>query len=459
MVNDDGVGGKGRANRSIAAASSVPRTLTLSHYDPARDYQIGVQRAGSLSGGPGEQRIELPAAIDAGGARTLAEAALLRADTERVRRSVHLGSEALNISPGVRVRIAGSPGIWRVDGWKLEAMAVSLDCVALAPEVAPIPAASGRASRANDVMIGRTMVHAFELPPVDDIAPAVPRLAVAAAGAGPAWRRAALLLSTDNGNSWQATGGTRGIAVIGEIRIPPGPASPLIEDRHNSVEVALAHNGMQLDDVDAAALDRGANLAMLGDELIQFANAQPLGDGRWWLSGLWRGRRGTEHAIGNQAPGDRFVLLDADTLAMIDLPRTAVGTEVQLLGEGAADMGDPATARATVDGISLLPLAPVHLAAQPLPEGGVQLRWTRRSRRDWLWRDHIDVTPEPDGERYRITLIPATGASWTVDTLAPEMTLPIGTDTSGLGIEVRQLGTAGPSPPATLSLPLQGEET
>lgn len=459
MVSDDGVGGKGRANRSIAAAASVPRTLTLSHYDPARDYQIGVQRAGSLGGGPGERRVELPAAIDASGARTLAEAALLRADTERTRRSVHLGWEALSVPPGARVRITGSPGIWRVDGWKLQAMTVSLDCVALAPEVAPIPAASGRVSRANDAAIGRTMVHAFELPPIDDVTPAAPRLAIAAAGAGSAWRQAALLLSTDNGTSWQAMGGTRGVAVVGEIRVPPGPASPHIEDRRNSVEVALAHDGMQLDDADLAALDRGANLAMLGNELIQFAHAQPLGDGRWQLSGLWRGRRGTEHAIGSQSAGDRFVLLDAGTLAMIDLPRTAVGTEVRLLAEGAADIGNPATARATVDGISLLPLAPVHLAAQPLPEGGVQLRWARRSRSDWLWRDHADVASEPEGERYRVTLIPAAGASWTVDTLAPEMTLPIGTDTSGLEIQVRQLGTAGPSPAATLSLAIQGEET
>jgi len=459
MVSDDGVGGKGRANRSIAAASSVPRTLTLSHYDPARDYQIGVQRAGSLGGGPGERRVELPAVIDAGGARTLAEAALLRADTERTRRSVHLGWEALTLSPGARVRIAGSPGIWRVHGWKLEAMTVSLDCVALAPEVAPIPAASGRVSSANDAVIGRTMVHAFELPPIDDITPAVPRLAVAAAGAGPAWRRAALLLSTDGGTSWQATGGTRGIAVIGEIRVPPGPASPLIEDRRNSVEVTLAHDGMQLDNADTAEVDRGANLAMLGDELIQFTNAQPLGDRRWRLSGLWRGRRGTEHAIGSQSAGDRFVLLDPDTLAMIDLPHTAVGTEVQLLAEGTADIGDPAGARATVDGISLLPLAPVHLAAQPLSGDRVQLRWARRSRTDWFWQDHVDVAPAPEGERYRVTLIPVSGASWMVDTLAPEMTLPIGTDTSGLGIEVRQLGTAGPSPAATLSLKIQGGET
>lgn len=458
VVEDEGAGGRGRANRSVASAMRAPRALTLSHYDPARDYQIGVRRAAAPGAGLSEARIELPAAIDAGTARTLAEAALLRADIERNRRSIHVGWEALAIPPGARVRIAGTPGIWRVDGWKLEAMTISLDCVALAPAMAPIAASGGRVSRAPDTAIGRTILHAFELPPLDDAAAAVPRLAVAAAGDAAGWRRAALLLSTDDGAAWRPGGGTRGIAVLGDIRIPPGSAPPQIEDRRNWAEVALAHTAMELDQADATALDQGANLAMLGDELIQFAHAQLLGGGRWRLSGLWRGRHGTERAIGTQRPGDRFVLLDADALTLIDLPRTALGTQVRLLAEGAGDANGPAEARALVRGISLLPLAPVHLAARLLPDGDVHLHWARRGRHDSRWRDGADVAPEPGGERYRITLKPAAGPAWSVNMLAPGMRLGTVIDASGLEIEVRQVTTAGVSPAATLTLPIRGEE-
>ncbi|MDG2534471.1 phage tail protein [Sphingomonas sp. HITSZ_GF] len=457
MVEDAGAGGGGRGNRSLAAATSAPRTLTLSHYDPARDYQIGVQRAGRAGTGLRETRIELPAAIDAGTARTLAEAALLRADTERERRSVRLGWEALAVPPGARVRIAGTPGLWRVDGWKFEAMAVTLDCVALAPETAAIGASSGRVLAAPDTAIGRTLVHAFELPPIDDAALAVPRLAVAAGGSAAGWRRAALLLSTDGGSEWQAIGGTRGIAVLGTVIVPPGPALARVEDRRNSVDVVLGHDGMQLDDADVSALDRGANLAMLGDELIQFAHAQSLGAGHWRLSGLWRGRRGTEHAIGTQAPGDRFVMLDTDTLALVDLPSSALGGQASVLAEGAGDAGEPAAAEAGLDGISLLPLAPVHFAAHRLADGSVQLRWTRRSRSDWRWQDGGDVTPEPGGERYRLSVTPETGPAWSVDLLAPEVTLSAALCAQSLGVELRQIGTAGLSRAATLTLPISGE--
>lgn len=460
-IADEGAGGRGRADRSIAPATRAPRTLALSHYDPARDYQIGTRRAVAPGPGLGEARIELPAAIDAGTARTLAETALLRADIERSRRSVHLGWEGLAIPPGARVRIAGTPGTWRVDGWKLEAMTLSLDCVALVPAVAPpapVTPASARMRGAPDTAIGRTVAHAFELPPIDDATATAPRLAVAAAGDAAGWRRAALLLSTDGGAAWQPSGGTRGVAVLGTVRVPPGAAPQLIEDRRNWVEVELAHAGMQLDPADAAALDGGANLAMLGDELIQFAHAQSLGGARWRLSGLWRGRHGTERAIGSQRAGDRFVLLDPDALVLIDLPRAALGTEIRLLAEGAGDAGAPAEARAAVSGISLLPLAPVHLTAQSLPDGSVHLHWTRRGRHGARWRDGADVAPEPGGERYRVTLLPITGPAWTVDMLAPGMRLGTAIDPGGLRVEVRQVGAAGLSPAATLTLPIRREE-
>ncbi|WP_342248575.1 GTA baseplate fiber-binding domain-containing protein [Sphingomonas sp. OTU376] len=456
-IEDSGVGGHGRGNRSVASATRVPRTLSLSHYDPARDWQIGLQRAGGTGPASRDMRIELPAAIDAGTARTLAEAALLRADTERTRRTVHLGWEALAVSPGSRVRIAGTPGIWRVDGWKFEGMSVSLDCVALAPEVAPLPGSGGRALGAGDVAIGRTILHAFELPPIEDAPATTPRIAIAAAGEAEGWRRAALLLSIDGGTAWQEIGGTQGIAVLGRIRTPPGRAAPQIEDRRNHVVVELANPAMLLDHADDIALDAGANLAMLGDELIQFRRAERLDARQWRLSGLWRGRRGTENAIGSQVESNRFVLLDARTVTMTDVPLGAIGTEVRLLAEGAGDVGEAAQAFAAINGISLLPLPPVQLFARRLSNGGVRLTWVRRSRSDWRWEDGRDLAPEPGGERYRVTLIPNNGIGWTVETLAPEITLGAAAIAGGARIEVRQLGITGTSPPATLTLPDQGE--
>jgi hypothetical protein len=291
------------------------------------------------------------------------------------------------------------------------------------------------------------------LPPIDSVATSIPRIAIAAAGTAAGWRRAGLLLSGDDGAGWHAIGGTRGVAVLGHILVPPRTASLHIEDRRSSVEVELAHAGMHLDDADTRARDAGANLAMLGDELVQFAHAERLDGARWRLSGLWRGRRGTGPRIGSQRAGDRFVLLDADTLSVIDVPQAKPGGEIHVLAEGAGDVGSAAKARAGIDGISSIPLAPVHLAALRLPNGGVQLRWTRRSRSDWQWRDGSDVAAEPGGERYRVTLTPNTGAAWSVETRAPEMTLEASVLATRPRIEVQQIAAAGLSHSAILSLP------
>src|SRR5690606_242236 len=122
-------------------------------------------------------------------------------------------------------------------------------------------------------------------------------LLVAAAGPSAGWRRASLLASTDAGASWQAIGGTVGPATMGHAVTVLGSAAPALFDLAGSVEVELLHAAMMLHDADTAGLVAGRNLALLGDELIQFGRAEPLGSARWRLSRLTRGRRGTEWAI------------------------------------------------------------------------------------------------------------------------------------------------------------------
>jgi hypothetical protein len=438
-VSDAGGAGHSRGTRAIAAADTAPGLVTLRHYDPARDYQIGVQRAGRGGASPGEAQIELAAAIPAELARGMAEAALLRAELERERRQVTLGWEAIAIPPGARVRIAGAPGIWRVDKTVLEEMAVTLDCVAVAPAAVPVTASGGRVLPAADDAIGATLVHAFELPPLDGALAAVPRLAVAAAGTAPGWRRAGLLLSSDAGASWREIGGTAVPAVLGRLVRVPGAGTALVEDGVGVVEVELAHAGMQLDGADADALAAGANLAMVGDELLQFARAEALGERHWRLSGLWRGRRGTEGAIGSQAVGDRFVLLSRDSLALFDLGIEAIGGRVRVLAEGAGD-GAAAEAEAAISGISVLPPAPVHLRVAALPGGGVDVAWVRRGGADWDWSSA--TTPA----RYAVQVTPPGGeAAWTVELVAGGLRLPF----VPAALAVREVGTGGSSPVTT----------
>ena len=428
-----GAGKRGvRHARKLAAIESVPQLITLAHYDPARDYQIGLQRARRPGAGQRSTRIEVAAAIDASAAKAIAETALRRAEAGRETRRVALDWAALDLAPGAIVAIDGEPGRWRVTGWSLEAMVLTLDLVRLGGAVAATAASSGRVLASPDAAAGRTIVHAVELPALGDELLAAPRVLVAAAGTGAGWRRAALLYSIDGGGRWIAAGSTALPAAIGTVAVPPRVAGSALRDLAGTIEVELAHDAMTLADADDAGLDAGANLALVGDELLQFGRAEPISPTRWRLSRLLRGRRGTEAAAGLQTIGDRFVLIEPEALVAIDLPLSAIGGQVAVMASGIGDDDGPVRVDVPVTGASVLPPSPVHLR---IDAAGSTLHWARRSRAGWRWIDGADAPLGEERESYRIDF--ADGAS--AEPVAPSLAI----GAAALPVRIRQRGTNG----------------
>lgn len=466
-----------RGQRMIAAIGTVPQTITVAHYDPARDYQTGLQRARRPGAGRRSDRIELPAAIEAGVAKAIAVRALARAEAGRERRGVALDWRALRIVPGDVVSLEGdgagdggasSAGRWRVTRWSREAMVVMLELIRLdddGPSTAPsLPASAGRVLADADSVHGPTILHLFELPALDDRIFESPRLLVAAAGTGEGWRRAALLLSTDGGIRWASAGSSAAPATLGVLASAVAAAPATLRDLSTVIDIDLAHSGMALASADDAALDSGANLALLGNELIQFGLATQMGATRWRLSRLLRGRRGTEAAIAGHAIGDRFVLIDLDDLAAIDLPLTATGSTVRMLASGVGDVAGPVAVAIIPSGVSVRPPSPVHLRAR-VDGDGLAISWVRRSRAGWRWIDGADAPLAEEVEAYAITIAapgsapgsgPGAGPGLPerrIDTTAPAIVVADYLYVSGTTIAVCQRGSNGESPRATLTLP------
>ena len=437
--------------RALRPADTVPVTVAVSHYDPARDYQAGLQRAGRPGAGGRSERVEMPAAIDAGAAKTLATAVLQRAEGERVRRTVTLGPGGLALAPGDGVRIAGENGRWRVAATTTERMVTTVELVPTRPGTLPVAASAGRVLGAPDRVAGTTVLHAFEGPP--DVGGAGPRLMIAAAG-GAGWRSASLLWSADDGASWTpvTTGVTTGAtpATIGTVEGALAPGSAALRDDGRSVTVMLrAH--MALRDADDAALDGGANLALLGEELIQFGRAEPLGNGRWRLSRLLRGRRGS--AATGAVVGERFVLAEADTLHPVELPAGTIGREVRVMASGVGDTAAPVEARTVVAGRSVLPLSPVRVRFEPMADGRVVVRWTRRSRAGWDWIDGAEAPLGEEVELYAATVTRADGSARMVTAGVPELLVEAGERGGPVEVSVRQRGVWGMSRAAMVVVP------
>lgn len=444
--------------RKLATIDSVPGAVSVGHYDPARDYQAGLQRVRRAGPGAREQQIAVPAALSASAAKALAAARLAEAENARERRTLRLGWNALDIAPGTMLAVAGEAGRWRVTAASFEDWAVTLECVRDGMASAAAGGSSGRSVGAVDTAAGTTLFEVFELPPLDGTPSDTPQLAIAAAGTEPGWRRAALLLSTDDGGGWTPlAGGTAAPGVIGTVSLAPHAAPAGLIDRRSVLEVELAHAGMTLADADPGAIDAGANLAIVGEELLQFERAAPLSQTRWRLTGLVRGRRGTEIAIGTQSAGDRFVLIERDALTVANVPPEAIGTTVKLLASGVGDVAGPVARERFVTGAAAVPPAPVRPAFSRDEAGGWRFDWVRRSRRGWAWSDGIDAPLAEEAERYRIDVQPPDGPATRREVTEPSLLLTDDEAPAGTVLQVRQIGSAGVSFPATCTVPEEEE--
>ena len=444
----------GPAEVARSAAAAVPAEVSLSYYDEARDYQTGSQRARRGGGSRGSEAHGLPAVLTAAAAKKLAESRLTALWTARTRAKLRLSARGIGIRPGGLVRIEGEGGVWKVGRWLLERMEVALDLVRVpdVPMVAP-DAAAGSAILAPDLVHGPTTLRLLDLPLAE--AADRPSLFVLAGGDSPGWRSATVLVGADDGLTWRAETRTAQPAVLGTALGPLGPAGSALVDADRSVEVALLNDSFWLESCSDAELAAGANLALLGSELMQFGRAEPLGGGRFRLSRLLRGRRGTEAAAWGHGAGEPFALLEPETMLSVPIPLFAIGAGAVAIAAGIGDPSAGVEAELMVTGEAVRPPSPVHLAARERDDGALAISWVRRSRMGWTWTDDGETPLSEEREHYAI-LLSSGPTSRSFETSEPRLVYALGErHADGIAfpvtIAVRQVGTFAVSRPAQIT--------
>ncbi len=446
-----------RSRLQRAAAAARPSRVEIGFADPARDYQPGVQAVDLRIAGRTE-RMEVPVVLGAPAAALLARDRLfaLRRDADQL--EVRLPWRGLSAWSADLLDIDGA--LWRVRSVRLEAMC--LVCTLTPHMVLPSAAAvadGGRALREADHVAGATVLLLADLPPLGDDAAISPQVIVAAAGTGAGWRSAARLQRNGQAGTWNEIGATVGPAIMGTTRTALAAAAPHLVDLDSSVEIELLHDGMALLSADEAALWAGENLALIGEELVQFGEATQLGPRLWRLSRLLRARRGTRAPVGGHGAGARFLLLEQAQVTPLAVP---VGIDaVSVLAKGVGDP-DAVAAMLTAPGRALVPLPPVHLSVAAQPDGSVALRWVRQSRAGWSWLDGVDAPLGEETEQYRVRVTGQPSGQetlWdaTVPTLRLDPAWLAARRTQGddrLNVAVSQVGRFALSPPGHITVHL-----
>lgn len=400
-----------------ASDTSMPREVAVNYSDPAMEYQVNTQVASRTAGSSeNNMRVEMPMVLTAEEARRLADRELWEAWTARRRARFTLSDRWIRLSPGavVGLPVAGMAIPHRIvklsrghDG------VIEVDAVYEDPEIYDSTAAGASPAIPGSTikLPGLTRELMLDIPILRDQDDDTGFYVVAAAS-GDGWRGAELERSVDGGSSFSSVGPLDGRSVIGDVAtaLPAGPAN--IWDRGNTLTVVLHDERDELEGVSELNVLNGRNAAWVGPpdgaggEIIQFTTATLVAPKTYELSGLLRGRRGTEHAIGTHGPDEVFVLLQAETLQRQDFGLSDLGLErVYRPVSNYTQPSDNPTQTFTNTGAGRRPFSPVHVRGVRDSGNDLTISWIRRTRYSTPGLGRGEVPLGETVEHYRVDVL------------------------------------------------------
>lgn len=390
-----------------------PRPTLIRYYDVARDYQPGAQRALGRAPAGREVAIEFPGSLQADAARTLIE----RADMRQAHRSEKLAWRTAELDPtlalGSLVRAPGISGTWRVAGWEWREAGVEIELLRnRAHAGATTNADPGRGWSAPDTALTPTLLRTFELPLETFGQSDLPAVYAAPSSRGAGWPGAAFFAERDQ-TLLLLDASSRTRAIVGVLLQELPPSTALRFEADAQIEIELLDDSFELISVGIEGLSYGANRALVGGEVLQFAVAEKLGAAIWRLSGLLRGRGGTEvAALSGHDGATPFTLIDA---ALVPLDPALLGGAASIAAIGHADAA-PVYAGIENRGLTQRPLVPVHARHASLADGSQRFTWCRRARGAWSWTNQGEVPLGEQSEVYLAGVGPVAGPPvfWTL---------------------------------------------
>lgn len=251
------------------------------------------------------------------------------------------------------------------------------------------------------------------------------------------WRGASVEISKDGGANWIDSDSTTSNAIMGELAAPLAAHTHWYRDDTNTLTIELLREDMELTSATMTQMMNRSNLAIIGDELINFSDADQVGPTTWELRGLLRGRKGSG-AVSHSA-GERFVILDSFSVTFVAAELFELGRDLTFRVTSFGVEPGPDSVTITLLGRSQIERQPAYLHTR---RDGSNLIVTWQGVGRLGGGASVGMGAYFTG--YRVTL----GAT-TVDTLNRTATVPY---TAGT-LSVRQLNQiTGPGPAVTVTV-------
>ncbi|MGH6625136.1 MAG: phage tail protein [Burkholderiaceae bacterium] len=375
-----------------AQETELPRSITVQFLDVSSDYQPGAEQAvRQVSSSINDLSDDVAICTTSNHAKQVADVLLFDAWSARNKRSGKLTRRFAHLTPGDIVSVEYPRGsfqsrlLTRVSdsGALIEFDAV--DANAELYQTAPAGSAPG-IGQAVDALPAPSRLVLLDIPILRD-ADDNAGLYVAQAGLGTPWRGAALYLGADDA-SLLFRGDVDLSAPIGIAETALGDWASNTIDEKNTLVVSIGPDALSSSTRDkiVSGTDNACAIGKNGRwEILQFIRASALGGGRYQISGLKRGQRGTEANRGNHAAYDSFVLLTAAGLLrpLFDIAELGQNRKYRSVSKGLA-LDAVASSVGVNAGVGLKPLSPYKLRGARAA-GDLTLTWSRRTRLSDNW--------------------------------------------------------------------------
>jgi hypothetical protein len=419
LLTDDFVRNPDRYSVMVQQDTDIPLRLTFNFADEGKDQQTNTaisQRPQLAADSRREETIDLSTYVDTpDGAQQKGDRMLRRLWNSRERPKNALTHQALALEPG-DVKTLDLDGVTRnVRLDKLTITPNALECEWVRDEIT-LSLLNGRAGATMDgrdpetiYIPGPTKGFILDAPLIQDADNDVnPILYYAAGGYTASWAGAAIYRG-DDGTYDDLYGyvESTGDATWGIATEALASANPNLWDRGNTVEVQVYGTLTNATEAEIDA-DTMLNLCALGDddrwEYIQFTTATLTGTAGeanvYTLSGLKRGRRGTEGNVGNHADGDQFLVLSA--AIPTEIGTDEIGNDMSFKAQSPGRNVDGATTiDLTYDGNTLKPYAPASLKMY-YDGTDLQCTITRRTRVGGAWNGGSTIPLSENSEEYEV---------------------------------------------------------
>lgn len=424
-------GGRPSAVEIVRAQEvELPRRLRVHYIQANNNYEPGEQGASRLAAGAEEfQDIELAVSMGDSKAAQVAEILLYTLWVERNVYKFYLSRRNMELEPADAITL---PVEGRQERVRLTEIDFSIPglmaCTAVRDDdgqyvsyAIGAPNANSGTGGASMLIPGTAALKLLDIPMLADGDDDPGYYAGVYASGGNAWGGAALYRSADSGAIYdlvativdEVTHGTLDAA------LPTGPTT--IIDEGSELLVTLSKDTFELESVGEPSLFAGYNAAAIGAddrwEIIQFRDAEFVSGTTWRLTGLLRGRKGTEWAIGLSQLGDDFVLLDS---ALVRVPLNASGIGAEYLHKVVLDGSALAVATAvafTPQAVALEPYSVINITGTRDLAGDLTIEWDRRGRIGNELMSGTEIPLSEESESYVIDVLDGNSPSTVLRTL------------------------------------------